>query len=90
MVLSTEMNEAFQSLFFGDGAILGFSVILIITVIVVAKGKGLGAIMLIPQVILAFQYNTQATDTNGLYWYFIGSLFTMIITGLSIFYTIKD
>lgn len=80
--MSSEIDQAFQSLFFGDGAIVGFMVVLLITIIVVMKGKELGIFMIIPHLLLAFQYLDNATDTNGLFWYAIGTFFLLLMSAI--------
>lgn len=80
--MSEEMNQAFQSLFFGDGYIIGFILIVILVLVIAKKNKLVGAISFIPQLLMAFDYFDNATNTNNLYW--LGILMFFVMFGSSV------
>lgn len=77
---SLDLNP--ESLVIGDYAIIGFLILLIMVAFLVKIGAWTGYIALIPILLMGFMYYDNATDTNNLFWFFIGSIILAIMSTL--------
>jgi hypothetical protein len=84
--MSGEFIEFFQQLLLGSGAFFGFLIIESLIIGLATKLKEIGVLMLLPNLILAFEYLSNVSTNTDLAWY---GVMTILIDIFLIWYTIK-
>jgi hypothetical protein len=82
----TAMADVFTELLLGSGAFFGFLIIESLIIGLATKLKEIGILMLLPNLILAFEYFNNVSTNSDLAWY---GVMTILIDVFLIWYAIK-
>jgi hypothetical protein len=82
----SDVSMIFQELLLGTGAFFGFLIIESLIIGLATKLKEIGILMLLPNLILAFEYFNNVSTNSDLAWY---GVMTILIDVFLIWYAIK-